>query len=73
VTTLRVGQLDFDLDDRPVRCGIHGDVIRDGRCETCDGDRCVGLCRERFKGPRNPEMPPGPQVHGRCYVPKGDR
>lgn len=74
MTALRIGQLELELTaDRPTRCGIHGDVIEDHRCATCDGRRCSGKCRELFHGPPNPEMPPGPKVHGRCWIPKEER
>lgn len=33
---LEIGGLTFELGRKPLRCGLHGEPIEEGRCATCD-------------------------------------
>ena len=34
--SIEIGGLAFELGRKPLRCGLHGDPIEEGRCATCD-------------------------------------
>lgn len=47
--SIEIGRLRFDLGPRPVRCGIHGDEIADGRCPTCDEEASFPSPRQQVE------------------------